>query len=395
MIDAGHMTMKIERIEIHPLVGRLDEPFGWSQRWTDERTTQAIRIIADDGTYGWGETGIDPRALEGAAHSLIGENPERIGAIWQSIVNPNYQSGGYAGPASNIASAVDMALHDLVGRARGLPVYELLGGKVRDKICTYATGLYYVPSDLKDNTWADFRKEAWGYVEQGFSGMKMKIGGLKLNEDVDRVHALRREVGDNIRIMVDANEAYDPMTAIRVARRMADADVTWFEEPCSSRADEDNLLVTNRSPVPTSGGESANTRREVARLLRHRVFDIIQPEIANVGGISELKLSAAMAEACNVRFVPHFWNTGISFSAILHTLATVAQSPPARPKEPYVNEPVTEFDQTPHPIRASLTDPIFKQTDSHVSVPNTPGLGIEVDEDALNHFRQGEAIVVT
>ena len=386
--------MKIERIEIHPLVGKLDQPFGWSQRWTNERATQVVRIIADNGAYGWGETGISPDAITGTAKTLIGQNPERIGAIWQSIINPRYQSGGYAGPPSNIASAIDMALHDLVGRARGKPVYELLGGKVRDRICTYATGLYYVPSDLENKTWSDFREEAQGYVDEGFSGMKMKIGGLTLREDIDRVHALRDQVGADVRIMVDANEAYDPMTAIQASYKMADADVTWFEEPCSSRADEDNLLVTSRSPVPTSGGESASTRREVARILKNRVFDIIQPEIVNVGGISELKLSASMAEACNVRFVPHFWNTAISFSAILHTLATVAQSPPAHPKEPYVNEPVTEFDQTPHPIRETLTDPIFKQTDSHVDVPDKPGLGVEVDEEALNHFRLGDAIVV-
>ena len=122
-------------------------------------------------------------------------------------------------------SAIDMALHDLVGRARGKPVYELLGGKVRDRICTYATGLYYVPSDLEDKTWVDFREEAQGYVDQGFSGMKMKIGGLPLREDIDRVHALRDQVGDDIRIMVDANEAYDPMTAIQASYKMADADV--------------------------------------------------------------------------------------------------------------------------------------------------------------------------
>ncbi len=146
--------------------------------------------------------------------------------------------------------------------------------------------------------------------------------------------------------------------------------------------------------MATSGGESASTRREVGRLLKRRIFDIIQPEIVNVGGISELKLSASMAEAFNVRFVPHFWNTAISFSAILHTLATVAQSPPADPKEPYVNEPVTEFDQTPHPIRANLTDPVFKQTDSHVKVPDKPGLGVEVDEEALAHFSDGDVVVV-
>lgn len=386
--------MKIERIEIHPLVGHLDEPFGWSQRWTAERRTTIIKIVSDDGAYGWGETGTPPNVLASAGAKLIGENPERIGAIWQSIVNTNYQGGGFTGFASNVASAIDMALYDLVGRSRGLPVCDLLGGKVRDKVCTYATGLYYVPSDLEDPTWSDFLEEAQGYVDQGFTGMKMKVGGLQFDEDVDRVQALRRQVGDGIRIMVDANEAYDPMTAIQFAKRIADADVTWFEEPCSSRANDDNLLVTTHSPVPTSGGESASTRREVGQLLKRRIFDIIQPEIVNVGGITELKLSASMAEAFNVRFVPHFWNTAISFSAILHTLATVAPSPPADPREPYVNEPVTEFDQTPHPIRANLTDPVFAQSDSFVEVPDAPGLGVEVDEDALASFREDDAIIV-
>ena len=88
--------MKIERIEIHPLVGKLDQPFGWSQRWTHERATQVVKIIADNGAYGWGETGVAPGALAGAAKSLIGENPERFEAIRQSIINPRYQSGGYS-----------------------------------------------------------------------------------------------------------------------------------------------------------------------------------------------------------------------------------------------------------------------------------------------------------
>ena len=109
------------------------------------------------------------RAIAGTAKSLIGENPERYEAIRQSIINPRYQSGGYSGAPSNIHSAIDMALYDLVGRARGKPVYELLGGKVRDRICTYATGLYYVPSDLEDKTWSDFLEEAQGYAEEGFT----------------------------------------------------------------------------------------------------------------------------------------------------------------------------------------------------------------------------------
>ena len=389
--------MKIDRIEIHPLVGELEEPFGWSQRWTHERLQIVVRIWSNSGVYGWGETGgtfASVPAFRDIASTLIGENPRRIGAIWETVMQSAYQGGGYSGFVSNILSALDMALHDLNGRERGLPVSELLGGKLRDRVCVYATGLYYTPDDLTGKSWSRFLDEGQGYVDQGFTGMKMKIGGLTVDEDVDRVLALRNHVGDGVRIMVDANEAYDPMTALQVARRLADADVTWFEEPCGSRELDDNRLVTSRSPIPTSGGESMATRRDAGRLLKDRVFDIIQPEICNVGGISELKVVATMADAFNTRFVPHFWGTGISFAAIMHTLSTIPQIPPAHPREPYVNEPVSEFDQTPHPIRASITDPIFRQTDSFVEVPTSPGLGFEVDEDAVASLRDGDVCIV-
>ena len=387
-------VMKIERIELHQLVGNIDAPYKSSMTWKTTRNTLAVKVIADDGTYGWGETGTDAAGFAEIAQGIIGENPENFGSIWQSIVNTRYQGGGYAGIASNVASAIDIALHDLVGKSRGLPVHAILGGKVRDKTSTYATGLFYTERDVKDPTWPDLLNEAQEHAEAGFKAMKMKIGGLTVDEDVDRVHALRRQVGDDIRIMVDANEAYDPSTALNVSRRIADANVTWFEEPTSSRNLDDNLLITAKSPIPTAGGESASTRRDVARLLRGRIFDMIQPEIVNVGGISELKLCAQMAEAFNVQFIPHFFNTHISLAGILHVLATISQAPPANPKEPFVNEPVTEFDQTIHPVRKALTDPFFTQTDGYVTIPDTPGLGIEVNEDALEHFRVGDVVVV-
>ncbi len=386
--------MKIQRIELHNLVGKIDDPYKSSMGWKTTRNTLAVKVIADDGTYGWGETGAGPKDFADVAQGVIGMDPEHFSSIWQSIVNTRYQGGGYSGIASKVASAIDIALHDLVGKSRGLPVYELLGGKVRDRIFTYATGLFYTERDVTDPTWPDLREEAQAHAEAGFKAMKMKIGGLTVDEDVNRVHTLRRTVGDDIRIMVDANEAYDTGTALMMARRIADANVGWFEEPTSSRALDDNLLITTQSPVPIAGGESASTRRDVARLLRRRIFDMIQPEIVNVGGISELKLCAQMAEAFNIQFVPHFFNTHISLAAILHVLATVAQSPPAHPKEPFVNESVTEFDQTIHPVRSALTNPFFTQTDGWVDVPESPGLGIEVNEDALEHFRVGNVVVV-
>lgn len=386
--------MKIDRVEIFPLVGMLSEPFGWSQRWTDRRVQTVMRVTSDDGCYGWGETGGSSDAMpayRALAESVVGEDPMRRGAICNRVLGDVYQGGGYAGIATSFLSALDMALHDLLARAQSVPVSELLGGRIRDSVAVYATGLYYTPDDLTDKTWARFLDEGRGYAEQGFTGMKMKIGGLPLSEDADRVHALRRAVGDDVRIMVDANEAYDPMTAIRMAHMIKGAGVTWFEEACGSRNLSDNLYVTERSPIPTSGGESMRTRRDGAQMMRERVYDILQPEICAVGGTSELKFVAGMAEAFNIRFVPHFWGTGISFASILHVLSTVPAFPPAAVSEPYVNEVVSEFDQTPHPIREVLTEPFFRQDgNSRVDVPTAPGLGVEVNEDALSALQDGE-----
>ena len=132
------------------------------------------------------------------------------------------------------------------------------------------------------------------------------------------------------------------------------------------------------------------TRRDGAQMMVNRVYDIVQPEICAVGGTSELKFVAGMAEAFNIRFVPHFWGTGISFASILHVLSTVPLFPHAAVSEPYVNEVLTEFDQTPHPIREVLTDPFFTQTEGRVEVPSVPGLGVEVNEDALVSLLDGE-----
>ena len=386
--------MKIDRIEIFPLVGLLSEPFGWSQRWTDRRNQTIVRVTSDDGAYGLGETFGNHETLpayRALAETVVGEDPMRRAAIWNRIVGDVYQGGGFAGLATGFLSALDMALHDLLARGQGIPVSELLGGRVRDRVAVYATGLYYTPDDLEDKTWSRFLDEGRGYAGQGFTGMKMKIGGLPMREDADRVHALRREVGDEVRVMVDANEAYDPMSALRMAEMMADADVTWFEEACSSRNLPDNQYVTERSPIPTSGGESMRTRRDAAQMMRDRVYDILQPEICAVGGTSELKLVASMAEAHNIRFVPHFWGTGISFASILHVLSTVPIYPHAAVSEPYVNEVLTEFDQTPHPIRETLTEPFFRQSGGTVEVPSDPGLGVEVNEDALRTLLDGNA----
>jgi D-galactarolactone cycloisomerase len=381
--------LKIERIEIYPLEATLDEPFGWSQRWTSTRQTTAVKIVADDGTYGWGESG-SPMAMEALSNELIGEDPTRTEYLWQKLFRVIYQSHGYGGPGMDAISAFDMALWDIAGKVAGKPVSEMLGGGGRDRIPVYATGLYYLKDDFPDKLTA----EAVGYAEAGFTGMKLKVGGKTVKEDIERVRHLRNVLGPDIHLMMDANEGYDVKTAIYVGQALGDADLSWFEEPVGSLDDAGNQEVRRNVPMPISGGESLSTRYEFARRLADRTFDIIQPDIVHGGGISEMHKTANMANAFGVQFNPHFWGTGISLAATLHVCATLPSNPHSMAPQPYVNESVMEFDRTPHPIRENLTDPIFDQTDSHISVPTAPGLGVEVIESELKRFQTGAEKVV-
>ncbi|NQW17098.1 MAG: mandelate racemase/muconate lactonizing enzyme family protein [Chloroflexi bacterium] len=381
--------MKIERIEIYPLEAQLDEPFGWSQRWTSTRQTTAVKIVADDGTYGWGESG-SPMAMEALSNQLIGEDPTRPEFIWQKLFRVINQSHGFTGPGMDAISAFDMALWDISGKVAGKPVSEMLGGGSRERIPVYATGLYYLENDFPDKLTA----EAVGYAEAGFTGMKLKVGGKTVKEDIERVRHLRNVLGPDIHLMMDANEGYDVKTAIYVGQALADADLSWFEEPVGSFDDAGNQEVRRSVPMPVSGGEGLRTRYEFARRLADRTFDIIQPDIVHAGGISEMHKIANMANAFGVQFNPHFWGTGISLAATLHVCATLPSNPHSVIQQPYVNETVMEFDRTPHPIRENITDPIFDQTDSHITVPTAPGLGVEVIESELKRFQTGADNVV-
>lgn len=380
--------MPVSSIEIRTLVGQIEQPFGWSQRWASERGMTVLKMTDSDGVTGYGEVGADPSAraaLESLCNHVIGREPRYVRSIWQNLFELSYQGHAYAGPAVAAMSAIDMALWDLYGKQAARPVWDLLGGKMRDAVPVYATGLYYTENDYPDALFA----EASGYIEQGFNGMKMKIGGLTVGEDVERVIGLRKHLGDLPHLMVDANEGYDSSTALQMANRIADADISWFEEPCPSYDDAANARVREASPIPISGGEGLKTRHEFASRFANRTFDIVQPDIAVAGGISEMVVIGQMANAYGVKMHPHFWGTGISFAASLHMCATLPFTPPKLVPEPYVNEPVLEFDQTPHPVRENLTDR-FSVKESRVQVPSGPGLGIEVNEDALKRFTVGE-----
>ena len=375
--------MKIAAIETFDLTCPLERPFGWSQGWLDQRSTTLVKVTADDGLVGWGE-GAAASLIDGLlAPLLIGQDPMDRAGLWERMFHALYNGNNAVGLAGSALSALDIALWDLAGKATGLPICALLGGKVRDKVAVYATGLYYTEGEFPDR----LLDEARGYVAAGFKGMKTKVGGLSIAEDVARVRALRDAIGPDIHLMVDANEAYNATTAIRIGHKLADLDLVWFEEPVNAQDLDAYLEVKAALPMAIAGGENLRTRYEFKPYLTRRAYDIVQPDIMHCGGITEMQRICAMANACGIQINPHVWGSPVMIAATLHLAATLPPCPPARNAQPYMQEPVMEFDRTPSAIRQELCAVPFDQEDSFVRVPTEPGLGIEVDEGVVERLR--------
>ena len=377
--------MKIAAIETFDLACPLERSFGWSQGWLDQRSTTLVKVTTDDGLVGWGE-GAAASLIDGLlAPLLIGQDPMDRAGLWERMFHALYNGNNAVGLAGSALSALDIALWDLAGKATGLPICALLGGKVRDKVAVYATGLYYTEGEFPDR----LLDEARGYVAAGFKGMKTKVGGLSIAEDVARVRALRDAIGPDIHLMVDANEAYNATTAIRIGQKLAELDLVWFEEPVNAQDLDAYLEVKAALPMAIAGGENLRTRYEFKPYLTRRAYDIVQPDIMHCGGITEMQRICAMANACGIQINPHVWGSPVMIAATLHLAATLPPCPPARNVQPYMQEPVMEFDRTPSAIRQELCAMPFDQEDSFVRVPTGPGLGIEVDEEVVERLRQG------
>ena len=374
--------MKITKIEIYHLKTDINPSFGWSQGWTDTRGTGLVKITTNNGLVGWGEgsSGAASTIIQGMfAPLLLGQNPlNRIG-LWQKMYNSLYNSnlaGGFGAPA---ISAIDVALWDIAGKATDLSVSDLLGGRIRDKVAVYATGLYYTEAEFPTR----LLDEAKGYVDLGFMGMKTKVGGLTWAEDVKRVTALREAIGPDIYLAIDANQAYNATTAIKVGLGVADLNIAWFEEPVNATDLTAYRQVQAALPMAIAGGECLRTRFDFKDFFAEGVIDIAQPDIMPAGGLTEMRRIADMANAFGVLVYPHVWASPVMIAATLHLTATIPPCPPARQPEPFMQEPVMEFDRTPNAIRQTLCAQPFDQKDGFVAVPDGPGLGITVDEAAL------------
>lgn len=375
--------MKITAIHTHclshPLEG--DDRFDSAFSTFTERAACLVEIETDEGLNGWGEclgpNRVNAAIVQAMTPGLLGRNALDIEPIWFDLYAA-WRDQGQRGVALTAQSGLDMALWDLAGKFYNAPVHRLLGGAYRDRVPAYATGGFRPHG--RDRL-EKLVEETSGYRAAGFTGTKIKIG-FGIDEDEAVIRAVRVAIGD-MHLMIDANHGYDSIEAIELGRRVADCRIDWFEEPVVPEQLEAYSRVRAGQPIPVAGGETWHGRLAHKQAVEAGAVDILQPDVAGCGGITEMRKIISMAETSGVRVVPHVWGTGVNIAASLHMLATIAPQPGRHT----TRHPWLEFDQTPHPYRGAILRDEIVQKDGWVDVPNGAGLGFEIDRDVLEQFR--------
>ena len=375
--------MKIATVETFLLTDHLEETFYFSQWSYSQRKICIVKITTDTGIVGWGEGYGPANVLEAGiklvADTLIGMDPLQQEVIWFELYRKTLDFARRGILVASI-SAIDIALWDIKGKAMNMPVSVLLGGQHRQRVMPYATGLYFTDTD---NLASKLAAEAASYVQNGFQAMKMKVGH-SIEQDIMNVQAIRAAIGDNISLMVDGNHAYSLREALELARQIEPYNIGWFEEPVSPEFYHHYAEMRSKTSIPIAGGECEYLRYGFNNLLQNHCVDILQIDICSAGGLSEAKRIAAMASTFGIEIVPHTWGTGIAFHAAIHFIANL-EPIPGRLHQPDV---YIEYDRTENALREVLTTPEINMQNGFIQVPQRPGLGIEVNEEALQEYTE-------
>ena len=375
--------MEVTDIETIPISHSLPEGHGLgdARGFGRTRSTTLVRTRTDTGVVGWGEAFapgsiIAPVVEELFLDDCIRMDPFDVERLAESSYTDPYHFGRSVFVQSAL-SAIDVALWDIIGKAVDKPIYRLLGGKQCTALTPYASTMYY--TEQKQNPKEPIRAA----VEEGFTAVKIKIGS-GTDEDLERVRAAREVLGNDATLMVDINGNYRPRQAIRTANAIKEYDIAWIEEPVPPENYSGYREVKQHIDTPIAAGEAHYGRFEFKQLIDDRIVDVVQPNLGRCGGLSEARRIADMATTENVAVRPHIWNSGVGLAAAVQFAASVPEYPHTR----YVPEPMlVEFDRSENPLRSEILQTPFDPSNGELAVPQKPGLGVSVDEAAVERFR--------
>jgi L-alanine-DL-glutamate epimerase-like enolase superfamily enzyme len=355
--------------------------------------TALVRVYTDAGITGVGEAKVSagsPGDYHGVVaivnHEfgprLVGEDPRNITRIWENLYSGT--RGHYAiarghvfpamsrrGASISALSGIDIALWDILGKSLGAPVWQLLGGRKAERMSAYASGGWANAAQIGE--------QLTSYVAAGnFGAVKMRIGvfdGSPL-ASAKRVLAARDALGPDIDLMVDAHGTFTVSEARQFCHLVRDCNLAWFEEPVTADDKQGLAEVRRGTHIPIAAGESECTRFDFRELIDLRAADILQPDLAICGGITEAMRISALASAANLRLAPHLWAGAPGFAAGIHVAAA---SPCAH---------ILEYSLGANPLIHELVEEGFPVENGTLAIPDRPGLGITVRDDFVNRYRK-------
>jgi L-alanine-DL-glutamate epimerase-like enolase superfamily enzyme len=370
--------MKITDITLDRLRLRLDPPLraAWDPEPRTSFDATIVRVHTDEGVTGIG-SGDTMDGFDAFRDLFLGQDPLDIVRHVKAIETANFH-GGYYWP-------LEVALWDIVGQVAGLPVATLLGNAARS-VPAYASSAELKPP-------AERVQVALHARELGFRAMKIRIDRDRAEDGIKAVAAVREAIGDGFEIMVDLNQSWrmagdtanasDLVTTRRIVRRLAELDVFWVEEPLPyNDLDGFKVLRAENPGVRIAAGEMQHSLPELLRYLEHDVLDIYQMDVVLAIGMHRARTLAELAQLKHRQFTPHSWTNGIGVLANLHVAAGVGGGP-------YFEFPFDPPGWTPQRRDFMLAEPVMVNRAGELEVPQTPGLGIELDEDAVARWRIG------
>ncbi len=380
-------AMKIVDIKTYALQSQLEQPFAFSQGFVHKRSATLVEVITDQELSGWGEAfnqGLEPPQISAAVieHALkpllIGADPLSTEVIWHRLYAATRDYGRKGSVMAGI-SAIDIALWDIVGKARGMPVYQLLGGAFRERVQAYATGFYRLTGAGEAGRLAE---EALRHHEAGFTALKIKLG-FGVADDLAVMQEIQAALRDqSVRLMIDTNHAYGVADAIRLGRALESFALGWYEEPVAPENLPGYQKVKAAVNIPIAGGENEHSLYGFRDLIGQHCVDIVQPDVGSAGGFTACRHIIALAHAHGLQVIPHVWGSAVAQAAALQLVAAIPVANYALAPA----EPIFEYDCSSHPMRTSLVAEPVRQIGGWIDIPNKPGLNVEIDREAVKRY---------
>ncbi|HXZ43645.1 MAG TPA: mandelate racemase/muconate lactonizing enzyme family protein [archaeon] len=392
--------MRIRDVRTIPVEYPLSRPVFDANYIMATKPALLVEVETDEGLIGLGEAAhfggplrSTQTVIEGELRDhLLSEDPREIERLWEQMHQRAYKHAR-GGVLIAAMSGIDIALWDLRGKMTGMPLWRLLGG-YRRRVPAYATGGFYA----EGKGVRELCDEMHGYCQHGFRAVKMKVGRnsdvegsplramahrgvceVPLAEDLARVRAVRETIGSDIRLMVDANGAWDVPTAVKMGRAMEPFDIYWYEEPVSPDDLMGSAEVAAKVMIPVAGYETCTYGKVGFRdYIAARAIHFVQPDVAWCGGLTEALKIAHLAQAWNMSLAPHIHGSAIAVAAAAQLLGAVA------------NASMAEMVFPAHPLMADLVrEPLVVDRTGHIELSDRPGLGVELEPDVVSKYRVG------